>query len=245
MNYREYQLTIKEKRQVWFLTILITSLVAVLFYRSIWGGLLTPFFYRIIHQKVSLYGREKRDKALLEAFLNGIRSLNAALQAGLSMERAWKEVEKESCFQYGKESLFYQEVREINRSVELNVSLEKLFMEFANRTGMEDIMQFAEVLDYGKRVGGNWRKIIDATVYRMNEKYEVKQQIEVLVAEKKLEQQIMNILPLAILAFLQFSSWDYMQVMYHNPFGVIVMSLVLVVYLVAVFMSEKILDIKV
>ncbi len=245
MNYREYSLNTKEKGQVCFLTFIVTSLVAVLFYRSIWGGLLTPFFYRIIYQKVNQYGKEKRDKALLDAFLSGIRTLNTALQAGLSMERAWKEVEKESRFQYGEESLFYMEVKELNRSVELNVSIEKLFMEFANRTAMEDIMQFAEVLDYGKRVGGNWRKIIDATVYRMNEKYEVKQQIEVLVAEKKLEQQIMNVLPLVILAFLQLSSWDYMQVMYHNPFGVMIMTVVLIVYLIAVFMSEKILDIRV
>lgn len=245
MNYREYQLTPKEKRQVWVFTILITSVVAFLFYCSIWGGLLAPFFYRMVRKAISRYGKEKREREILDAFLNGIRTLNTALQAGLSMERAWKEVEKESAYQYGKSSLFYQEVREINRSVELNISIERLFMEFANRTGIEDMMQFAEVLDYGKRSGGNWRKIIDATVYRMNEKYEVKQQIEVLVAEKKLEQQVMNVLPLGILAFLQFSSWEYMQVMYHNLFGVIVMTVVLVVYLIAIFLSEKILDIKV
>ena len=79
----------------------------------------------------------------------------------------------------------------------------------------------------------------------MMERQEVKQEIEVMVAEKKMEQEIMNLLPLGILGFLQFSAWDYMQVLYHNWFGVIAMSLFLAAYVVAILLSRKILKIRI
>lgn len=245
MNYREYHLNKREKQTAFVMASGLTSLIAVLFYRSIWGVLLFPAIYYVVKKKLQQKKLEDRVQRLKEEFLTGIRSLNAALQAGFSMESAWKEVEKETKLLYGSESLFYQELAEMNRSIAMNIPVEQLFMDFASRTGIEDIMQFAEIFEYGKRSGGNWKKMISTVVCRFGEKHEVKQQIEVMIAEKKLEQQVMNIIPLGILAFLQFSSWDYMSVMYHNPLGVMCMSLVLLIYGVSISLSEKILEIKV
>lgn len=245
MNYNEYQLTKKETKSVWLLSFFLMAIVAWLFYRSVWAIVLFPFFYQKVKKKLKQLGKEKRDAEFLEAFLNGMRTLNSALQAGLSMERAFREVERETKILYREDSYFYQEMVELNHSVDMNISIEKLFLEFANRTGMEDIIQFAEVLEYGKRSGGNWKQIIDSTVYRMNEKCEVRKQIEVMIAEKKLEQEVMNILPLGILCFLQMASWEYMSVLYHNWFGVMMMTIVLVLYLFALYVSEKIMQIRI
>ena len=87
--------------------------------------------------------------------------------------------------------------------------------------------------------------MIDIFVARMTERYEAEQQIEIMVAEKKMEQQIMNLMPLGMLTFLQFSAWDYMSVLYHNWLGWIAMTAFLIVYLVAVILSQKILKVKI
>lgn len=245
MNYKEYQFSQRELLGIFVLGVGVTALMAWLFYQSFWAMVLFPFFYREIRKRAKQRKIEQREAQFLEEFMNGIRTLNTSLQAGLSMEKGFVEVERESDLLYGKESLFYKEIRELNQSVRLNLPIEKLFLEFAGRTQMEDIIQFAEVVDYGKRSGGNWRKSIDATVYRMNEKYEVRKEIEVMVAEKKLEQQVMNIMPLGILFFLQTSSGDYLGVMYHNPVGVVIMSFALAGYLLALYVSERILEIRV
>jgi len=245
MDYRIYQLTRQELEIVYVLTGFITIIIAWLFYRSAWGCVIFPFVYCLVKEKLRKKGKARRNAVFLDAFLNGIRVLNASLQAGFSMERAFIEVEKESKVLYGEEDLFYQEMVLLNHSTAMNISIESLFTEFAGRTGMEEVMQFAEILDYGKRSGGNWKQIIDVTVYRMNEKQEVKKQIEVMVAEKKLEQQVMNLMPLGILCFLQISSWEYMKVLYHNIFGVCIMTIVLAIYMFALYLSERILEIKV
>lgn len=245
MDYKTYQLTKHEIQTVYLLAGFITIIIAGLFYRSLWGCVVFPVVYYVVKEKLKKERKNYRNSEFLEGFLNGIRVLNASLQAGFSMERAFIEVEKEAKILYGDKDFFYQEMVLLNRSVAMNISIEKLFAEFANRTGMEEIIQFSEILNYGKRTGGNWKQIIDVTVCRMNEKQEVRKQIEVMVAEKKLEQQVMNLIPLGILFLLQISSWEYMKVMYHNILGVCIMTIALGIYIFALYISEHFLEIKV
>ena len=133
----------------------------------------------------------------------------------------------------------------MNQRVAHNLPIERLFLEVANKYRLEDMMQFAQLLEYGKRSGSNWKKIISLSVGRMSETFEAKQQIELMIAEKKMEQQIMNIMPLVILAFLQFSAWEYMSVLYHNWFGCICMSGFLIAYVVALLIAKEIMRIEI
>ena len=177
--------------------------------------------------------------------MQGIQVLNSGLQAGMSMENAWKEVEKECELLYGKQDAFYQEVRTMNRTVTYNQPIEQLFLDFSHRTGIADIISFAEIFGYGKRSGGNWKIILDRTVTQIAERYEAEREIAVMVAAKRLEQQVMNLVPLGMLLFLQVSSWEYVSVLYHNSLGVMCMSICLAVYLFAICLAEKIMEIRV
>lgn len=244
MDYSAYQLSFREKSLVFLRTMGITAAIMWLFYRSMWAALIFPLIFAWQLKNAKQQGLENRKAQIENEFVNGITVLNSSLQAGLSMENAWKEVEKEIKFLYGSDALFYLELREINQMVANNVPIEKLFLEFAYKCKVEDVIQFAEILDYGKRSGSNWKRIIDSTVSRIAERYEAKQQIEVMVAEKKLEQQVMNLMPLGILGFLQLSAWDYMKVLYHNWFGVISMTIFLLAYMIALWLSQKILKVS-
>lgn len=234
----------KELGLVFFKSVGITAAIMLLFYRSFWAAILFPIIWVLVFRQTKRASKEASRMKLQEEFLHGIGVLNSSLQAGLSMENAWKEVEKETRFLYGTSSEFYLELKEMNQRVAHNMPIEKLFLEFAYRCRLEDIIQFAELLEFGKRSGSNWKKIIDVTVSQMTEQQEAKQQIEVMVAEKKMEQQVMNVMPLGLLAFLQFSAWDYMNVLYHNWFGVICMSIFLAGYVAAMFLSQKILKVQ-
>lgn len=245
MDYRQYILGKKDRKRVLLGSLVATGLVAFLFYRSIWGLCCLPLVTWVFYKREKEQGKERRNQQLLEEFVNGIRVLNTSVQAGISMENAWKDVQKELFVMYGETSLFLKEVKEINHSVALNIPIEELILGFAYRSGLEDIIIFAELFEYGKRSGGNWRRMIQDVVQHIQDKYDAKREIEVMVASKKLEQQVLNVIPLGILFFLQLSSWDYMSVMYHNPIGIICMSVCLCGYVAAFILSEKILQIQV
>lgn len=245
MDYDSYQFSSRDTIEIILVSTAITAGVMCLFYQSFWAGIMFPVIF--VWQRKSV--REKRilqrREQLEQEFVNGITVLNSSLQAGLSMENAWREVEKETRLLYGEKAMLYLELKEINQRTAHNIPIEKLFLEFAYRCKVEDVIQFAEILEYGKRSGSNWKRIIDATVNRISERYEAKKEIEVMLAEKKMEQQIMNLMPLGILAFLQFSAGDYMSVLYHNWLGVIAMTVFLILYVVAIVMSQKIMKVEV
>lgn len=222
----------------------ITLAIMILVYRSFWGLLVFPLVYFGVRKGDEQKEKEEKRSKLREEFLQGISVLNNALQAGLSMENAWKEVEKETQVLYGASSEFYIGVKEMNHKVAHNSPIEKLFLEYAYKSKLEEMIQFAELLEFGKRSGSNWKKIIEGTVMQMTERQEARQQIEVMVAEKKMEQMIMNIVPIGLLALLQVSAGDYMSVLYHNLFGCIIMSLFLCGYLIAIHFSQKILKVQ-
>lgn len=244
MKNKKFRLSRREMGVVFLKAAGLTAAIMILFYRSFWAMVLFPVIYSFELWQARRIGIAKKENQLREEFLHGISVLNASLQAGFSMENAWREVEKEIKHLYGEKSQFYQELKEINQRTAHNTPIEKLFLQFAYRCKLEEMIQFAELLEFGKRSGGNWKKVIEVTVSQMTERQEAKQEIEVMVAEKKMEQEIMNLLPLGLLAFLQFSAWDYMEVLYHNWFGVIAMSLFLVAYVVAFLLSQKILKVR-
>ena len=223
----------------------ITGIVAFLFYRSIWGILVWPVVYCILYKIWTVKAQKKRTQELRQQFMYGLQVLNAALQAGYSMENAWKEVEQEVLLLHGEKNEFYQAVRKMNYSIAMNVPVEKTFSKIAYDFQIEEMIQFSQIMEFGKKSGGNWKQIIDGTVSRMQERYEAQREIEVLIAGKKMEQQVMSWMPLGILAFLQFSSWQYISILYECLFGRIIMTVSLGVYVFALFLGEKIMDIQV
>ena len=89
------------------------------------------------------------------------------------------------------------------------------------------------------------KDIIGRTSETIAGKTEVSREIATLIAGKKMEQRIMTIVPLGIILFLKLSSPSFLAPLYHNPLGVIIMTVCLAVYLVAVKLSGKIMRIEV
>lgn len=245
MDYNVYRLSLKEHMMLLVTSLAAGGIVSYLFYESLLGLLLAPIFYvllkmRKIHQEI-----QKRKVTLSEQFMDALKAVSTALLAGYSMENAWLEAQKELELLHGREALMYQEIEEMNRAVQMNVPLEKKIEEFANRSGVEAIASFAEIFSFAKRSGGNFVQIIDSTTQRMCGKFETEREIEVMVASKKMEQKVMDVVPIGIVAYLKISAMGTLDILYGNFFGVCFMTGCLALYVGAIYLSERILDIRV
>lgn len=245
MNYSRYKLTLLEKGKIFFLSAVICALVSWLFYDHWFLLMLIPIFYYFICKRNTEKKKEERFRELERQFQNALQSVSGGLSAGYSMENAWKEAYKEMTLLYGENSYICRELKEINQQIALNVPIEEMVEDLGKRSGIEDIENFAQIFRFAKRGGGNFIKIIHRTAAHMQEKIEVRQEIEVLVASKKMEQNIMNVVPLGILVYLKISSGDFLSVIYKNPMGICFMSICLGIYGVALLLAEKILKIEV
>jgi len=245
VNYDVYKLSYKDFLLLLGKTIVITCIFSYLFYQSVWGCVVSPILFLLLRTYEKKKQMKIRKQKIHEEFMESLKIIGTSLMAGFSMENAWREAEIEMKESHGSNSYMCRELTEMNRLIHLNVPVENVLSDFAYRTGIDDIISFAEVFEYGKRSGGNWRKIIEDTIYRMEEKFETSKEIEVLLAGKKLEQNIMNVLPLFIIAFLQISSGGYMDVLYGNPLGVLCMSVCMLGYVIAICIANRILNIQV
>ena len=88
-------------------------------------------------------------------------------------------------------------------------------------------------------------QIIKATVRKIADKIEVKREIETVMAAKRLEQKVMQAVPVFILFYLDVTSPGFLSVLYGNAVGILFMTGCLALYLAAMRIAEKIVDISV
>lgn len=245
MDYRSYSLSKKEWGRGIAVAGAVTLVISYLFYASVWGLFVFPLLAVFFLRREKKAGKERMQAQLAKEFIDALRSISAALVAGFSMENAWKEAEKELLALYGAHGYLYREIKEMNHSVGLNESLETLLTDFSERSGNMDIASFAEVFSFAKRGGGNFVTIIEATSNHMRARYETEREIQVQIASRKMEQKVMNVIPVFILAYLKLTSMDFLEVLYGNVAGALFMTLCLAAYAGAIILAEKIMTIHV
>lgn len=224
------------------LTCLVTG---YLFYSNIFLSiLLIPYIFIFLKSKKKNL-IEKRKWQLNLEFRDGLLSLSSALNVGYSLENAFTQAVMDLKLMYSKESLIVEEFESIVLRISMNQTVESIMEDFGNRSGIEDITNFADVLKTAKRTGGDLIHVIRTTSKIINDKLEVKREIITLITAKKLEAEIMNMVPFGIILYLRLFSAGLLEPLYHNAFGNLFMTILLVSIYGVTRLSNKIMDIHI
>lgn len=211
------------------------------FYRSLWAfPVISPigiFFFGSICRKK----QEKEKEELTAQFRECILAVSTSLQAGYSTENAFVECIKDMRLLYGEESPICSELEQIRRRLNINIPLEELLQDFAGRSGCEEISEFAQIFSLAKRSGGNIAEIIRTSSTLIGGRIELRQELRSLLAGRRMELNIMKVMPFGISLYISLSSPGYFDPLYHNVFGVAVMTGCLAAYLAAYAMGEAVM----
>jgi tight adherence protein B len=244
-DYDRYHFNLRETVTYILQAISIIIIIGILFYRNIIGILLlSPIIYFYLKIKTKELIKIRKWKLNLE-FRDGILALSAALEAGYSAEHAFEEACRDLRQIYPENSLIVREFTYLIRQLKMNITVEKALSEFSERSGVEDILSFAEVFATAKRTGGDLIKVIKTTGNMINDKIEIKREILTLITAKKLEANLMKVIPLFMLVYLSVSSPGFLDPLYHNLYGILVMTVILACYLGTYLIIDKIIAIEV
>ena len=225
--------------------ILLIGIISYLFYGTwICTILFSPYLIWYIKSWEKQLVKKKQSKFRLQ-FKEAIQSLSAALNVGYSVENAMRETIKDLKGIYKKDDMILREFSYMIRQLQMNVSVETVLQDFAQRTADEDVQTFVTVFNMAKRSGGDTMEIIRNAVRQMGEKIDVEREITTLVSGKKLELKIMTMIPLGMVLYMKISFPEFLDVLYGNIAGVIIMSICLLVYVVAYEMGRRIVEIEV
>ncbi len=244
MIYDEYRLTSKEYLLHAMKALAADALFSYVFYRSlpVFLAFLPAVLFYPLYIKKDLIPLRKR-KLLLQ-FREGLSVLSGSLSAGYSLENAFGESLRELQLLFGSDALIVREFDQIASLISMNVPVERAMDDFAERSGVEEIRNFARILRIAKRSGGALVSIMRHSCDTIGDKIQVKEEILTMTASRRFEQNIMNIAPLLVVVYIDFTNPGFFTVMYTTAVGRIVMTVCLAAYLFSVRLSMKILSIE-
>lgn len=244
-SYWQQDISKREYAGAIFSGVILISVVSYLFYGTFYCAiLLSPYLIRYMKSWKRQMIQKKR-QAFCQQFKEAIQSLQAALNVGYSVENAMREAYLELRLLYKKDEPILREFRYMTRQLEMNLTVETILKEFAARVEEEEVQLFVAVFSMAKRSGGDMIGIIRNAVYQIGEKIDVKREIETMIAAKRLEFRIMSGVPFAMICYMKLSFPEFMNVLYGNVFGVVVMTLCLAVYVAAFEFGKRIVEIEV
>lgn len=222
----------------------LISIISILFYNSFVPCIFLYPFEVFLIKATADYLRKKRQKRLRLEFKEMIESLSANMSAGYSLEMAFASAYEEMRSIYKGGSHIEKELIIIKKGIQLNGCVEHLLEDFGLRSGIQDIKEFAEVVSVAKRAGGNIVGIIKKTSENIRRRQEVESEIETMVAAKKMEQRIMSIMPCGIILYMRIANKGYMNTLYGNVAGALIMTICLIVAIGAICWGRRIVDIE-
>ena len=211
---------------------LLVILMGRMFYGSFKAGIIIlPLVIPIYRQ----YSTKYKDRAKAE-FEHQYKEM---------LENGLKESYREMVNIYGYDGLICSELRLMTSRLKLNTPIEMVFKDFAERTDLESAHMFYNTFSIAQKSGGNMNNVIKRVIENIVLKESVKEEINVAINDKKLEQRIMTVIPLFLIGYISMASPGFLDIMYKSIMGNIVMTVCLIVYLLAYLWSEKIVKVSI
>ena len=244
-DYSEYRFQASERVLYAAEGLLLVAVIGYFFYRS-WIACigLVPVLVLFLREKKKELAKKQRQDLSVQ-FKDLILAVSANQKAGYSIENAFRESYRDMAMLYGEKGIICTELKHIIAGLDNNVVLEKLLYDLGMRSGLPDVVQFADVFMIAKRSGGSMTDILSKTATVIEQKTETDKEIQLMISAKKMEQKIMNMVPFLIIFYVGSTSKGFFDVLYHNLIGVIVMTVCLGFYMAAYLLSKRIVDIEV
>jgi tight adherence protein B len=96
--------------------------------------------------------------------------------------------------------------------------------DFANRSRNDDICNFVDAYFICRTTGGDMEAMVVRAAGMIIDKIEISKELKTLTAQKRMESNILLLLPVVMLMFLQILSPDYIAALYEGLTGRLVMT---------------------
>jgi tight adherence protein B len=165
--------------------------------------------------------------------------LSNSLRAGSSFLQSIELVSRESPAPMGPE--MGRVVREVN----LGLSMEEALSNLVRRIKSDDLDLMVTAIGVQQQVGGNLAEILDTIAFTIRERVRIKGEIRTLTAQGRYSGYLVAFLPIGIMITLNLINPEFMQPLFTELIGQILLVVGGIMMLIGFFAIQKITDIKV
>jgi len=202
-------------------------------------GLLIGICIALIPYGVVMYLRQKRLRAFEERFPEALDLLGRAVRAGHAFTTGLEMIAKESPDPIASE--FRTTFEEQNFGLPLRDAL----LNMTERIPSIDVRFFVTALLIQKETGGNLAEILDGLARVIRDRFRIYREVRVRTAQGRLTAGILIALPVFMMILLMTMNPNYMGVLFHDPRGVLALTVAGIMQVVGSLVIWKIIHIEV
>ena len=241
-DYSRYTMRIIDRLAAFAIGAAAAAIVLHIFFGNLFLDIIAVIAAGIVAQPI--YRKmmvERIQKQLITQFRDMLDSLNSSISAGKVVSEAFVDAEKDMELQYGRDSFIYKEIRTVNYGVMHSVNIEELLLDFGMRSGIDDIVSFANVFAVSNRRGGEMKSIIGETKSILCDKIDIDQEIHTMVNASKNELNVMMLMPLLVVPMMS----SFSQESDNQLINISVKIAGIIMFVIAYIIGRKIVKIKV
>ena len=182
---------------------------------------------------------ERKRRLFADQLPDNLQVLASALRAGHSLVGALSVVVDDS------PEPSKAEFKRLIADEQLGVPLEDAIEVVAVRMESKDLSQVGLVAALQHETGGNTAEVLDRVADTVRERFELRRLVRTLTAQGRMSRWILTSLPIFLLVAISVLNPDYIQPLYHNPTGRIVLVVAGLMVTAGSLVIRKIVDIKV
>ncbi len=199
------------------------------------------FYCRIRYKEMT----EKKKQLLRMHFRDFLTAVHMGIRSGYALENAVRSAGRDMQILYGDSDPLVKELNRMICQLEYRIPVEKLLLEMGRNTGIGEIQSFSELISITKRTGGNLGKVLEDTWRILSRKIDTELEIQTLLAARKYEQSVMSLMPAAMILYLKITFPGFVEHLYGNTAGVLIMTAALLLYLGAFALGRWMVQIEV
>ncbi len=243
-DYHVYHMTKVDQLVACVMGFFVGAAVIFAFFRNpvfmLVGGIVCAY---IVPSYYNEYKRDSRLKRLREQLKDLLESLTASYSAGRNTPDAFKDATDDMISIYGDDADIVLELQSICAGLGNNINIEQLLLDFAKRSGLDDVMSFANVFEVCNRQGSDLKRIVSDTRDIINDKIEIEMEIETMLSGNKNELNVMMAMPVVVV--LSLSTMGTGTVVSNAPVNLIIKLICLGIFGAAYMIGRKIVNIKI
>jgi tight adherence protein B len=216
-----------------------TAVIVGLFTPMLLVGLLVGICVGLIPYGVVMYLRQKRLRAFEERFPEALDLLGRAVRAGHAFTTGLEMIAKESPEPIASE--FRTTFEEQNFGLPLRDAL----LNMTERIPSIDVRFFVTALLIQKETGGNLAEILDGLARVIRDRFRIYREVRVRTAQGRLTAGILIALPIFMMLVLMVMNPNYMGVLFHDPKGMLALTVAGIMQVIGSLVIWKIIHIEV
>jgi len=197
-------------------------------------GLGVPFVVRaLISRKI-----DRLRAQFAEQLPDNLQVLASALRAGHSLVGALSVVVEDAA------EPSRSEFRRVVADEQLGVSLEDALNVVSRRMDNRDLQQVGLVAALQRETGGNMAEVLDRVTETIRERFEIRRIVKTLTAQGRMSRWVVSLLPIILLAAISVLNPKYVEPLYNEMFGRVLLAMAAVMLVAGSLVIKKIVDIK-